>query len=65
MDKVRFTLPPELTLEAIAAYQDDVIASLYLYFSPASPTFVVRFAGLSLDEVALELESRLVESETR
>jgi hypothetical protein len=52
-------------LEELAAYHEDIVASLRLYFSPNAPTFAMRFAGLSLDEVYIELTERLDESELR
>jgi hypothetical protein len=65
MRRSRLTLVPNLTLEELDAYHDDVVASLRLFFSPAAPTFTARFAGLSLDEVYAELTERLDESEIR
>jgi hypothetical protein len=59
------TLVPNLTLEELAAYHEDIVASLRLYFSSAAPTFTTRFTGLSLDEVDVELTRRLDESELR
>jgi hypothetical protein len=65
MHRPRFVLPPSLKLEELDAYQGDVVASLSFYFSPAAPTFVARFAGQSLKEVADQLDSRLLESNIR
>jgi hypothetical protein len=61
----RFALVPELTLDAIAAHHEDVVAALRLYFSPASPTYIRRFAGRLIDEITSELESRLLEEDVR
>ena len=61
----RFVLVPSLKLDELAAYYEDIVASLRLYFSPAAPTFAARFAGKRLDEVGKELASRLDESDTR
>lgn len=65
MRRARFVLHPNLEPEELAAYHDDFTASLYLYFSPAAPTFRNRFAGYSADEIASELQSRLLESDVR
>ncbi len=65
MHRSRFVLVPELALEELAAYHDDVVASLRLYFSPAAPILNKRFVGRSADEIASELQLRLVESDIR
>jgi hypothetical protein len=41
------------------------VKSLRLYFSPAAPTFAARFWDHSQDEIAITLESRLLESDAR
>src|SRR6266581_118245 len=50
-------------LREIAEHHQDLEASLRVYFSTASPTFVVRFGGYSLVEVADELETRIDEAD--
>jgi hypothetical protein len=54
-----------LELSELAAYQEDVTASLRLYFSSASPTFPIRFAGQSYEEIADGLAARVKESDIR
>lgn len=45
----------------IVAHHRDLVASLRLYFSVASPTFTVRFLGYDQTKVAAELIERLDE----
>jgi hypothetical protein len=61
----RFILVPALALDELAAYHQDIVASLHLYFSPSAPTFMERFAGRPLHEVNGELALRLDESDVR
>lgn len=61
----RFKLVPSLKLDELIAYHQDIVASLRLYFSVASPSFVERFAGRSPTEITTELASRIEESEVR
>jgi len=61
----RFRLVPSLKLDELVAYHQDVVASLRLYFSPASPSFIARFAGRSQIEISIELTSRIEESDVR
>jgi hypothetical protein len=49
----------------IAEYHADVVSSLKLYFSAASPSFSRRFYGRSLNEVSGELVRRLEETDMR
>lgn len=64
MRRRRFILVPALTIDELAAYHYDVIASLRMYFNPSSPAFTMRFAG-QLDEITNVLELRLAESDVR
>ncbi|HML16447.1 MAG TPA: hypothetical protein VK419_05455 [Bryobacteraceae bacterium] len=48
-------------LSQIGVQHKDLEASLRLYFSPASPTYVERFAGRKAAEVAAELEDLIEE----
>lgn len=50
-----------LGLPEIAAHHRDVVSSLTLYFSNASPFFEIRFAGYKTVEVSDELQIRLDE----
>ena len=50
-----------LTLEEISNHRSDVEAALYLYFSPASPTYSTRFFGYRPDQIRAELQDRLTE----
>jgi hypothetical protein len=61
----QFVLDPTLKLDELAAYHEDVVASLLLYFSPTAPTFTARFAECSQDAVNEVLASRLDESDIR
>jgi hypothetical protein len=61
----RFALAPALELDELAAYHQDVVASLRLYFSPSSPTYTTRFAGESEKAVRNRLDLRLAESDIR
>ena len=65
MPRSRFILAPDLELEELAAYHEDIVSSLRLYFSTAAPAFTTRFEGQSLGEVSGELASRLDESDVR
>lgn len=47
----------------IAVHHNDLGASLRLYYSAASPTFTVRFAGYSNAEVVEELGDRVSQAE--
>ncbi len=53
------------TIAEIAAYHNDVVDSLKLYFSEISPSFTTRFLGRSAGEVAVELDSRIEETDQR
>jgi len=61
----RFVLRQALELDELAAYHQDVLASLRLYFSPSAPTFTARFAGELQNDVDAKLELRLDESDVR
>lgn len=61
----QFILVPALELDELVAYHEDIVASLRLYFSPAAPTFEMRFAGASIHEVDQKLALRLEESDVR
>jgi|SRR5271156_1395299 len=61
----RFVLVPALELDELAAYHQDIVDSLRLYFSPSAPTFEERFVGKPIHEVQGELELRLGESDIR
>ena len=50
-------------LQHVARYYEDTVKSLRLYFSPAAPSFAVRFANYKPDEVSRELGGRLAELE--
>jgi len=52
-------------IEAIAAYRNDVVSSLHLFFSNESPTFRERFLGYAPDEASGELQERLDETDRR
>jgi len=52
-------------LTEIATYHNDVVSSLKLYFSEASPTFVARFFDRRPDEIAAELADRVEETDRR
>ncbi len=60
-DRVTFSSPPDI--EQLARYYDDVAKSLRLYFSPAAPSFSVRFANQRPDEIQSEMKERLHELE--
>jgi hypothetical protein len=60
-----FALVPTLKLEELAAYHEDIVASLRLYFSPSAPTFAARFVGRKPEEVNREVALRLDESDVR
>ena len=53
------------TVDAIAEYHNDVDRSLRLFFSELSPSFTVRFFGLTTDEIRNELLARLEETDQR
>lgn len=61
----QFILVPALELDELAAYHQDVLASLRLYFSPSAPTFAARFVGKKQGVVDRELALRLDESDVR
>jgi hypothetical protein len=61
----RLTFVPELRIEEIAAYHNDVIDSLDLYFSPSSQGFTTRFWYRPLDDVIRTWKSRHVETNIR
>ncbi|MGA2184003.1 MAG: hypothetical protein ABSH47_13320 [Bryobacteraceae bacterium] len=61
----QFVFPPALRWDELAAYHQDVVDALHLYFSPVAPTFAVRFVGRTQDEVRRELASRVDESDLR
>ena len=50
-------------IQLLAHYYDDVAKSLRLYFSPAAPSFSVRFANYKPDEINKEMNERLAELE--
>jgi hypothetical protein len=52
-------------MQAIAEYHSDVEHALRLYFNQLSPTFSVRFLGLRPEEILVELNSRLEETDQR
>ncbi len=52
-------------MEELAAYHEDTISALKLYFSDKSPDYLDRFAGYSLEQISEDLEARLDESEIR
>ena len=54
-----------VSLLDIAGYHRDAASSLRLYFSPANPDFVVRFANHSRSEVAARLADRIDETDMR
>jgi len=49
----------------IAEYHSDVVSSLKLYFSAASPSFNTRFFGRNSTEVSVALTTRLEETDLR
>jgi len=61
----RPVLIPTLKLDELAAYHQDTVGALRLYFSRINPRFEERFVGKTQDEVDRELQSRLDESELR
>jgi len=65
MPESRFLIVPPLALEEIAAYHDDSVASLKLYFSPRAPDFPIRFAGQPFTAVENQLSQRIAESQLR
>jgi uncharacterized protein YutE (UPF0331/DUF86 family) len=50
-------------IQQLAHYYDDVSNSLRLYFSPAAPSFSVRFKTYKPDEINKEMNERLDELE--
>ena len=52
-----------LELPQIAAHHQDLASSLRLYFSSASPSYIVRFDGYAVTEVIDELRERLDEAD--
>jgi hypothetical protein len=54
-----------VSLLDIADYHRDAEASLRLYFTPANPDFVVRFASDSPSEVVAKLADRINETDMR
>ncbi len=60
-----FNLVRALELDELAAYHQDAVSSLRLYFSPLAPTFVARFAGETPEDVEGQLRTRLDESDVR
>ena len=65
MPNSRFILVPNLELDEIAAYHEDVDSALRLYFIRAISAHSNRFSGMSSDEVRDLLASRLEESDRR
>jgi hypothetical protein len=61
----QFALAPELQLNELESYHQDVEASLRLCFSPSAATFDARFVGKQMEEVKQELELRIAESDVR
>jgi hypothetical protein len=57
--------PRDTSLGYVAAYHKDADSSLRLFFTDLNPNFTVRFFGESHDEIRLELEDRLNETELR
>jgi hypothetical protein len=58
-------LAPQLKLDEIDAYKKDVDVSLRRYFTQRPPELEARLVGKTQSEVAIELRSRLEESDTR
>jgi uncharacterized protein YutE (UPF0331/DUF86 family) len=50
-------------IQRLAHYYDDVAESLRLYFSPAAPSFSVRFDRYKPDQINNEMNQRLAELE--
>jgi len=50
-------------LPEIAAHHQDLVSSLKLYFSPGSPSYLLRFDGYATAEVTKELRERLDEAD--
>ena len=65
MPSLRFVLDPNLKIEELGNYHDDVVAALRLFFSPAAPDFGARFVGCSKAEIERQLENRILESDNR
>ncbi len=65
MRRAQFALISNLHLVELAAYQNDIDASLRLCFSPTAPDFPIRFLGYPKNKVAQELQLRLAESDIR
>ena len=65
MVRAQYVVVPELTLEKLAAYHQDVLASFRVYFSPTAPGFEGRFVGQTRAEVAARLQARVLESDAR
>jgi hypothetical protein len=61
----RFAEVPELQLNELGSYHQDVEASLRLYFIPSAATFAARFVGKRLEEVKQQLKLRIDESDIR
>lgn len=49
----------------IAAYHEDTISSLRLFFSNSNPNFIIRFLGKNRSEIEAELAERLNETDFR
>jgi hypothetical protein len=60
----RASFPPP-TIDELAAYHQDILRALHLYFSPLNPKYEEQFVGKTQDEVKRELETRLEESDRR
>jgi hypothetical protein len=61
----QFTPDPNLGLDELAAYHQDIVVSLRLYFSPSAPTFAERFVGRPTHAANEELVSRVNETDVR
>ena len=61
----QFVLAPELELNELHTYHQDVRSSLRLYFSPSAPSFTERFVGKTAKKVNEELTLRIDESDVR
>ena len=65
MPRSRFVVDPNLQLEELAAYHDDIVAALRLFFSSAALALTPRLERLSAAERDSRLESRILESDVR
>jgi hypothetical protein len=54
-----------VSIPEIAAYHEDVDASLRLFFTRSNPNFELRFFGKNNGEIAIELADRLNETDLR